>query len=508
MLALMLGMGCSSDLGNYTYHELKDPGISGIGNISALMFADITIEPEFAEGFDKEAYDFEWKVVESTEGKEVITIGEDAILKYNITLTPGSYILYFTVKEKASGIYWQHESELLVSSSTSEGWMVLCDDMGRARLDFVSEITNETITDILSAGDMPQMNGPRRIQWLSSMTDAASPYYLLTDDGATRLGKDAFEWMPEYDFSYESAINDKLVPHSIVWAGFGKVIVSNGNAHYCEIMGFDGLYGSAVNKSFKVSKYVGANVLATQVYAAVYLLYDTDNRKMMAYCPLLATNDLGSLDPLMEMEAFEGIAEGMNPGNGVLGNAFEKWPEGYDCLYMENTRYDPGNGKMGMTYAVLSDSQGCHVYGVQLGDLLCYADCTYVLGKGGYCDVSGCKDIMKEGNIFAFSSLKNYMYYSTGDKVYRVDLSESPAKEELQIDLAGEEITCMKFNLYQTTESQKKSYDLIIASQQDGRGLFRTYDGLETDGDFSKVTPKTYTGFAKIVDITYKERIY
>ena len=505
---LFLAISCSQDLGYYEYKELENPGISGITDISALMFDNIRIQPVFSESFRQESYDFEWKVLESSGLGEALVISNDPILDYDITLSPGNYILYFTVTEKASGIYWQNESSLIVNSSTSEGWMVLCSDQGRARLDFVSEVTKETIPDILASGDMPVLNGPRKIQWLSSMTDASSPYYLLTDEGATRLGRDAFEWKPEYDFAYEAAIPEKLTPHSIVPAGFGKVIVSNGKAHYCEIMGFDGLYGSAVNKGFTVSEYVGANVLATQIYAAVYLLYNKDAKKMMAYCPLLTTNDLGALNPLMDMDEFGQVAEGMNPGNGVLGNAFGAWPEGYDCLYMENTRYDPGNGKMGMTYAILNDGKGCYVYGVQLGDLLCYADCTYVLGKGGYCDMSSCKDIMKEGNLYAFSSLKNYMYYASGSKVYRVDLSKSPAKEELQFVLNGEDITCMKFNLYQNSENMRRSYDLIVASEKDGNGMFRVYDGMTTDGDFSNVTPETFTGFTEIVDVTYKERIY
>lgn len=501
-------VSCSRDLGNYEYHDLYDPKISPLEDISALTFTHLSVRPEFAEDFNPENYEFEWKAIDDSGMSEGIVIGTSPELEYDLTLSPGSYTLYFTVTEKNTGIFWQQTAGLTVNSSTSEGWMVLCSDDGRARLDFVSAITGDTYKDVLSGSGLPAMNGPRKIQWLSDKTDASSPYYLLTDDGATRLGKDAFEWKPEYDFSYEAAISDKLTPHSIVSAGFGKVIVSQGNAHYCEIMGFDGLYGSAVNKGFRVCEYVGANVLATQIYAAVHLLYDIDGRKMKAYCPLLSSNDLGGLDPVMDMDEFGEVADGMNPGAGVLGNAFEQWPEGYDCLYMENTRYDPGNAKMGMTYVLLTDGTKCYLYGIQLGDLLCYSDCTYVLGKGLYADLSACKDILKPGNIFAFSSLKNFMYYSTGDSVYRVDLSSEPQKEELQFTLSGEKITCMKFNLYQNPENQQKTYDLVVGSSTDSNGILRIYNGTASDGDFRNTIPEIYRGFAEITDATYKERIY
>lgn len=509
ILIALAAVSCSRDIGNYTYSDLTEPEISGISDCSVLTFSDLKIVPSFQKDFDEDLYTFQWMVVDRNGSMEQTIIGESRDLDYHMVLSPGQYSLFYTVTQKESGIYWQTEVTLTVNSSTSEGWMVLCSEDNRARLDFVSDVTGQTSRDILAGGDMPVLHGPRKIQWLSEKTDIASPYYLLTDDGATRLGKDSFEWKPEYDFSYEVAVQEKLIPHSIVCSGFGKVTVSEGRAYYCEVMGFDGLYGSAVNKDFMVSEYIGANALATQVYAAVYLLYDTDNKRMMAYCPLLSSGDLGALNPLADMDGFKNIADGMNPGAGVLGDAFDSWPEGYECVYMENTRYDPGNGKMGMTYLILTDGSSCHLYGVQLGDILCYADCTYVLGKGCYGDLSGCADILKEGNLYAFSSLKNYMYYAVGNNVYRVDLSQTPLKEELQFSLSGEEITCLKFNLYQKAENYQKSYDLVVGSRTaDGQGVLRIYEGRQTDGNFKSVMPTLYTGFAEIKDVTYKESVY
>lgn len=508
LAAVLLALSCSRDLGNYEYSDLAEPVIAGLEDCSALAFSQLSIAPSIELKKDASLYSFQWKAVDNNGLIEPVVLGTELNLDCEVTLPPGSYSLYLTVTETATGLYWQQMLTLTVSSSTSEGWMVLCSDQGRARLDFVSAVTGEPVQDVLRASGMPQMNGPRRIIWLSDKTDEASPYYLCTDDGATRLGKDAFEWKPEYDFAYEVAIQDKLCPQVMVPSGFGKVIVSGTDAHYCEIMGIAGLYGSAVNKGFRVAPFVGANVLATQVYATVYLLYDIDNRRPMAYCPLLVTNDLGALDPVADMDTMGQIAEGMAPGAGVVGSAFSDWPEGYDCLYMENTRYDPGNAKMGLTYLVLADGLNCHLYGIQLGDILRYADCTYVLGKGYFGDLSQCRDIMKDGALYAFSSLKNIMYYAVGDTVYSVDLSASTLKEKVEFTLNGESITCMKFNLYQKDENMYRSYDLVVASEKEGEGILRVYEGLDSEGDFSGVTPQVYKGFSRIVDVCYKERLY
>lgn len=508
-MLMLFAASCSQDKGNYDYVDLKEPVISGLQDQSVLTFSTLSIVPDFGDGdFETGDYLFEWKVVDRNSISDPIVIGTERNLEYEVVLPPGSYALYFTVTDVSSGIYWQKEMSLTVSSSMSEGWMVLCSENGMTRLDMVSAVTGETMKDVLRASGMPHMKGPRKIQWLSDKTDASSPFYLLTDDGATRLGKDAFEWKPEYDFAYEVAVTEKLTPHSIVSAGFGKVIVSGTDAHYCEIMGIDGLYGSAVNKGFAVAPYVGANVLATQVYAAVYMFYDIDGKRLVAYCPLLATNDLGGLEPLTGMDEMGQIAEGMAPGAGVLGTAFDVWPEGLDLVYMENTRYDPGNAKMGITYVLLSDGESCHLYGIQLGDMLRYADCTYVLGKGYHGDLSECEHILDDDALYAFSSLKSYMYYAVGDTVYRVDLSESPASAQVQFSFPGERITCLKFNLYQKAENFSKSYDLVVGSVKNGTGRLRVYDGRVSDGDFSEVEPLVYDGFAEIRDATYKERIY
>ena len=505
---------CAPDLGNYTYTELDGPEVINIPEeIDILTQEQLVIEPETEGGTDEEAYSYEWKVIDRNNDNAVTVIGEERNLDYTVVLPPGAYSLYYTMTEKESGIIWQSEAVLTVSSSMSEGWMVLCSDGGSTVLDFVSEITGLTYRDVLSQyPGMPPLNGPRRIQWLSTMTDASSPYYLLTDDGATRLGKDSFEWTEEYSMLYESGSGEALVPHSIVCSGFGKMLVSGSKAHYCETMGFSGLYGSAVNKDFEVAPEVGANVLASQVYAAVYLLYDTSNKRFMGYCPLLERPDLGSQNPLADLDSMGEIAEGMASADeeSVVGTAFDEYPEGYGYVYMENTRYDPGNASMGVTYTILADGQKRYVYGIQCGDMLRYADCPYVIGKAYYGDISGCTNIAKEDNLFAFSSLGNFMYYACGSIVYRVDLSASTLQSEIQFELPGETVTCLKFNLYQNTDNSRKTYDLIVGSETDaGEGILRIYEGYDSSGDFTDAAPaEQYGGFHRITDVTYKERIY
>lgn len=516
-LTVMFMSGCARDLGNYDYKELDEPKVSGIeDSYEVLTLETLSISPVIEEGLGEDSYVYEWKVIDNNNYNTETVLSTERNLEYEVTLAPGSYSMYYTLTEKESGIAWQTTSALTVNSSMSEGWMILCsDEEDRARLDFFSAITNTTYTDVLKAAaeaGMPEYKGPRKIQWLSSMTDEASPYYLLTDDGATRLGKDSFGWEADYSMVYESAAGIELKPYSIVCSGFGKMLVSGTDAYYCEVLGISGLYGSAVNNGFRAAPVIGTNVLAGTIYAAVYLLYDLDNRKFMAYCPLL--DDIGGYGTLQGMDDMGAIAEEQTAGKdgceGVVETVSFEYPEGYDYVYMENTCYDPGNASMGVTYTILADGDRRYVYGLQCGDMLVYADCSYVLGKASYTDISACTDITAADNLYAFSSLRSYMYYANGGKVYRADLSQSPAVSELQFELPGETITCLKFNLYQNSGNIQKRYDLVVGSEtSSGEGILRIYEGYYSEGDFSGAVPsRTYGGFARIADATYKERIY
>ncbi|MCM1177292.1 MAG: PKD-like family lipoprotein [Clostridium sp.] len=510
MLAMFLAASCARDLGNYKYHGLDTPSVSGIDtDISVLTQERLLISPSIENGLSPEQYEYEWKAIDKNMDMSATVIGTERDLDYIVTLAPAEYSLYYKITEKETGIYWMTEANMTVSSSMTTGWMVLCSDSGASRLDFISDVTGLTYTDVLKDNkDMPKFNGPRKIHWQNTMADANSPYYLFTDDGATRLGKDSFEWEKEYSMMYEMATMENVSPYSMVSAGFGRMFVSGTDAYYCETMGIAGLFGSPVNKGFRVAPYIGANVSGIQ-YAAVHLLYDMDNRRFMAYCPLLAKNDLGAQEPLARMDEMGKIAEGLAKEGeaSVVGTAFDRYPEGYDLIYMENTLYDPGNGKMGITYSILADGDRRYVYGIQLGDMLRFADCTYVLGKACYGDISGCQGITDGNAIFAFSSLKGYMYYAIGDTVYCADLNAGPIQSTPMIRLAGERITMLKFNLYRQASNSLRSYDLVVGSEKEGAGTLRIYEGYESDGDFSNVTPKAYSGFASIVDATYKERI-
>lgn len=511
---------CADDKGNYNYKELNDVEIKGLEEeIEVLAFTNLNITPEFGDFVPtEETHDFEWKIIATTGNKESQVIGTTRDLNYHVELLADRYNLLYTVKEKNSDFYYRAQTTLLVNSTVSEGWAVLCSDNNKTRLDFVSEITGETYQDILSATDIPQYEGPRAFQFLpQGQGYDDSPFYLFTDNGATRLSKNDFAWEPEFAMEYEMGTGETTLPYRISASGNQKMLVTESNVHYCDFSMGDGLFGIAINKTYTPAPAIGCNVAASNIYSPVFLMYDTEGKQFMYY-------DKYGVYPLFGAYESEEMGYGVsfldNYGEMILGSPVVTgsssivMPVGeYDFKYMENTMYDPGNNLDGITYTILTKGNEFYLYGLQMGDGVLLmgesSDCSYIINKAYYGDLSQCTNISNASH-FAFSSLRNYMYYAVGGQVYRVDLSKKTLQAEEQFNLPGEEITCLKFYLYTEDRNSNRSYDLIVGSQKAGdetsSGILRVYEGFRSEGNFKNAEPsETHEGFAKIVDVIYRE---
>ena len=90
---------------------------------------------------------------------------------------------------------------------------------------------------------------PRRIQQLEDLAETGSPFYLLTDDGATRLSSDGFAWTEEYNIRYEMGNGQAVSPHEIIPTVNAKMMVAGTDFHYASNMGeILGLFSSPIQR--------------------------------------------------------------------------------------------------------------------------------------------------------------------------------------------------------------------------------------------------------------------
>ena len=123
LLAAATAVSCARDLGNYTYTELNGPSVSGIEeSYEVLTMEQLEISPEISGGLGEDAYEYEWMVIDNNNDNGQTVLAATRDLDYQVTLSPGSYSMYYTLTEKDTGISWQTGSVLTVNSSMSAGW--------------------------------------------------------------------------------------------------------------------------------------------------------------------------------------------------------------------------------------------------------------------------------------------------------------------------------------------------------------------------------------------------
>ena len=237
-----LWQSCAEDKGNYDYRDLNDLSITFGDSYSAIARDPFSIHPVVeAKTFNPDNYTYEWKAYLQTGQEEPVLLGTELDLDVNLGLTQGTYLLVLDIKEKSTGIYYQKTATLRVDTSTSLGWLVLCSDEGRVRLDMVSHIKQGSVYRDLLAGTVP---GTWREPFqLVCDPNMAEPFYLVTGDGTTRLANEEFQWNESYLIANEFGTGtfDGVV-RFLATRFPGKVLIDEaGRVYYCETLTGDGL---------------------------------------------------------------------------------------------------------------------------------------------------------------------------------------------------------------------------------------------------------------------------
>lgn len=503
-------IACADDQGNYDYRTLNDIDIRFADSYEAISRERFSITPQIeATPFNPDAYTYEWKAYDRTEQQKPAVIGTDLNLNTTLSLPQGNYLLAFTVRERATGIYYQRTASLQVNTPTSLGWLVLCSDNGRTRLDMVSHIktTDNVYRDLLQGSEPGNWKAPYQIVCDPKMEE---PFYLVTGDGCTRLSNNEFLWDESYLIGNEfgSGVYTGGVQHLSTHFP-GKIIIDPaGRVYYCNTLMGDGLFGSARSNQFYVSPATGYNAKNTLQIVPAFLMWDRTNRRFVLCAQEFSSLGLDNLRD-MPMDELAGT------GFPVLNDELFAWPRRTDrmeLVALGNTRYDRNQDENGMTYAILGKGSQRFLYGIILGDLYSFANAKYgyAYEKVCYADLSACTDIASATH-FAFSSLKTFLYYSVGRNVYRVNFTDSTPAARLEFTLPeGEEITLLKFYLWEQDDPDNRSYDLIVGSRNatSGESTLRIYDGFDNEGNFLDAVPaEEYGGFADIVDVIYRENI-
>lgn len=485
---------CKKDLGNYNYNEINEvvkfEGITD--NVTATFGKRLQINPELSfsqdAGTDASKYTYEWTYISPNGlgGSVIKTLATTRNLDVVLPLVAGTYEFYYGVTDKASGVKYRKKFFLKVVNEINEGWFLMCDVNGTARLDMLSKKTTgefELIKDLLGTTSSeltlkgkPVMTYSYNTGLLVGPDKISYGVYFGTDQSTEKVEPNTFKWTPTMGLRNEM--------YGDIPAGFyaDEIRSAGGNAAY--MVGKDNAYYyyrplnifftapisyiAAEQKAVKVAPFIASQ--PTNADHAIF--YDKVNRRFIKHVGQAPTSTVIQ-DPTIDLKKFS-------------------FSTGMDMVYMKWVRFNGGE-----VFSILKDPNTAKLYLARFRS----SD-----NLQSYFDEIAATDFAK-AECYAISPDLGYIFYSVAGKVYEYDMSAKQTK--LMLDLGAKKVTLLKFYEFVSTTKYPDLNKLMVASYDPAKpegenGTLSRYTVPPIMGDL--VLFDTYSGFGKIQSLNYRER--
>jgi len=486
LLVLLLTYGCVSDEGNYSYKAINELNVTGIEPEYTAYTGDHfkispKLNPTIDDGTNPNRYEYLWVAVNPAklafESRTTIATTKDfdGILK----LPPAKYNVYYFIKDKVTGVNWQQTTFVLnVVSSIYEGWLVLGDVDGKARLDMVSTIPNVStpriITDVLDAsGSALKLSGKAVNVYCVSQalanTNTYGIYVTASESGTARIDPDSFGWTQSQNIAYETVGGALPTSFGVELmkspTGGENLIYSKGNI-YCYFRIYQIKYGLPQNKVDTESKdfYAAPFIAENGGSLGSPIFYDKNARRFIRYSMTKSTCSV--MPPLV---ASPTVLDWNNTN--------------CDLVYMTTSAFN-----LGENFAVLKNITTGKFHLVRF---------TTGLAQTYYKEILNAPDFDK-ATKFAVSPDSGYLFYVVGSKLYEYDNGNQSAK--LMLDKATEEITYIGFH----SRAAKGLTNKLTVGSYGTTGKLELFTVPPVNGDL--ILEKSYSGLCKIVDVAYRAR--
>lgn len=510
---------CYEDKGNYDYTTVPEITFSNVKETYDLLrgIDDLAFKPTITSSTEGEIaadnpnYEFACILQPTSlyfdDNTKMHDLNPDKTKDfiYHFTEPVGTHKGVYSIKDKRTGVTTYYRFTVNLKSSAYEGWMILCNegDDNLVRMDMVSVISRDEgrispVYKILNSS-FPEEHNARQIMFDHSMYSTGDYLYLMSETGSYKLDKIGLTAEEKDNVAMGQFLSDlgDDVPIRFAAAGCGipgasahMMTTKNGNAYINDLAFFGSAYEFPANAAvelgapqYHVSPYIGVGMSRseTSVSSRAFLLYDTDNKRFMGWDANKTTKLLYEL-----------------PESGATHIPFKT---GKDLVYMEGTRFGENS-----VFNVLQDADGSRsVLVVDLSDNQ-FRQTNY------YENITA--EHFNEAEHFTFHSVYPYMFYSYKDKLYSYNFGTLSVNNT--IALPGEEITMVKIDLFKWLKptsipdnmKEQEHYILVGSYRQDATddngGILRMYKLDNATGKLNEV--RKYEGFAKIVDVTYRER--
>lgn len=521
---------CYKDLGNYSYKEKTIITISDIpalievlGDAEKIVLTPtITSSDEGLIKADNPNFEYKYTLQYASGGRMNTNDGLWLLLNPRgnrnldtiANLVPNTYLMLFSVKDKRTGVETTTTAQLKVTSTTYEGWFVLCEEgsEARVRMDFISKLGDNRYVpayDIFASRNFPNFTKAYGVFFHPTLyANPGDRVLVMTGAGTYIPDRETFIFNKDINVSnikYSQFMTDNYPNDNPAYfytstsfgGGRDLLVTDKGNA-FCLYGGLAGaIYQDPINTTvrssapeYKLAPFIGLKEFTTGTGRSVgcALFYDKDNKRFIGWSSLSQAS-AQITTPLQDPPANEMIFS---------------YKTGMDMVHMESTRFSGG-----VTFAVMQDNTGKrHIYGLNYPS-------NYTVGQHSLINNVPAPEF-NQATAFAFSSQYAFTYYAVGNKVYSYDRGTNTTNVVLTLP-AGEVVTKLKFILIQNDLSYAKSftqafieaqYNLVVGSYNSSLGKsggsVRIMKVVNSSNSLTQLNK--WDGFAKVVDIAYRER--
>ena len=532
-LSMLMLASCAEDKGNYEYSDKEIITISGIPEqISVLANAEnIVITPTITSNLRGEIgnnhSDFEFSCQRKEDNKWVEMCSDPQTKDINMLadISAKQHTCRYVVTDKATGVRTSFLFYINATTTTSEGWILLCNEesTNKVRVDMLSHISMNRIVPAYNvvkfSEEVPTLQGPRSLVFTASWRAWGNKIIMSTETGSYLIPSEG----NQYGFGAIQTVTgaqelkmslflstptdhivkcvnipcNNLMSHSAVLA-----ISKEGNAfawdHTVAGSGFEYPINTSTrggDVEYKVAPFVGVSRdrYWSQKAYGIALMYDIDNKRFIAWD---SENDNGG-----------SVRQRCYPMANPANQLFDVTNTGMELVSIVNT--------LSNALCIMQDGNKRHIYNINVLDKNLNHD-------GYYKDIQA--EHFNDATIFEASCQYPVIYYGYQNKVYSYNYATGENKVAVELP-AEEEVTLLKFNRYddpyagvydlikdpvEKAEFTARENELIVASYnstatEDNGGSLRFYKTTSPGVDLTLKEGWEYSGFAKIVDLVYKE---
>lgn len=473
--------------------DINEVVIGGLqSSYTALLGTHYQVQPSLTftkdNSTDTARYKYIWYTLNpglnNLDANYKVVLDSTKDLTSKVNLGPGSYFLYYIVKDTVSGVSWQKTVSLKVATPYYEGWLVLSDAGAVPRLDLVSYDAagvGTPIYDVLGKlGSGLVLSGDAKNVVCTPGYPNYGIYITTSSNGTNSVDPENFSWVSTNNIRY--SILDNTIPSNFYadpfvsfdmysFSGTLTALYQNGNVYVTQ----NGTYVLPVNR-FKGE---AGNFYASPFFAgmgAVYL-YDTLKRRF-GYNNIFLNNYCVAL-----------------PAYGTPGaTMFDFNNTGMDLIWMGFSMYNGSN-----VYCILKEPATGNYH---------LALINYNGQSQTYYQDMTATDLASAAH-FAISVDYGYVFYAVGGKLYEYDLGLKSSK--LMADYGAGQITDISSGIPLADQNAivPLKRKLIVSSYDPGgtagsNGKLEIFTIPPVNG--SLVLNESYTGFGKIKSVSYRQR--